>query len=60
MLADLDPLLTASGSAAIDFVRYEPLLVAMVDTGVSQSWLPVLGTIKGAWLGVATSRRLRC
>lgn len=35
-------------SAALDFVRYPKILVAMTRAGVSQSWLTTLGVLKAA------------
>jgi hypothetical protein len=31
-----------------DFVRFKQVLVAMARAGVPESWLPLLGTLKGA------------
>jgi hypothetical protein len=35
-------------SAALDFVRYERILLAMAQAGVPQSWLTTLGVLKAA------------
>jgi hypothetical protein len=35
-------------SAALDFARYEKILIAMAKAGVPESWLTLLGILKAA------------
>jgi hypothetical protein len=37
-----------AGSAALDFARYEQVLINMARAGVPESWLTMLGTLKAA------------
>jgi hypothetical protein len=37
-----------TGSAALDFARYQRVLDVMARAGVPASWLPVLGALKAA------------
>jgi hypothetical protein len=37
-----------AGSAALDFIRYEQVLINMARAGVPESWLTMLGTLKAA------------
>jgi hypothetical protein len=35
-------------STTLDFIRYKQVLINMAKAGVSDSWITVLGTLKGA------------
>ena len=35
-------------SAALDFIRYKQVLINMAKTGVSESWITMLGILKAA------------
>ena len=35
-------------SAALDFIRYKPILINMAKVGVAESWITTLGILKGA------------
>jgi len=35
-------------SATLDFIRYKQILINMAKAGVSESWITMLGTLKGA------------
>jgi hypothetical protein len=35
-------------SAALDFIRYKPILINMAKVGVSESWITTLGILKAA------------
>ena len=35
-------------SATLDFIRYKQVLINMAKAGVSESWITILGVLKGA------------
>src|SRR6266498_4709208 len=35
-------------SATLDFIRYKQILINMAKTGVSESWITILGVLKAA------------